>query len=78
MLTRAQFITALEQINRFIYLGAPSRIRTQSSMIPVVNAVAAFALAQTGANLFAVMQAINGLPPAKRMKSPIQVRSATR
>lgn len=68
MLTRAQFVTHLQAANYFIYLGGPTWSRTQSSMIPVVNAVAAFGVAGTGANLLAVIQAIGNLPAAKKLK----------
>jgi hypothetical protein len=68
MLTRAQFVTQLQAIDRFIYLGAPSPIRKQSSMLPVVNAVNAFALAPTGPNLLLIIQAIGGLAAAKKTK----------
>ena len=68
MITRAQFVTYLNAINRFIHLGGPTFGRTQSAMIPVVNAVHAFELANTGANLLAVILAIANLPPAKKMK----------
>lgn len=68
MLTRAQFVTFLKARNRFIYLGAPTFGRTQSAMIPVVNAVAAFGVAGTGANLLQLIQAIGNLPTMKKGK----------
>src|SRR5690606_32408926 len=68
VLTRAQFVTHLQNRNRWVYLGGPSRVRTQSSMIPLVNAVAAFGAAATGANLLQVIQAIGNLPAAKKTK----------
>lgn len=68
MITRAQFVTHLNAVNRFIYLGGPSHFRTQSTMIPVVNAVQAFQLANTGANMLILMQSIGNLPTAKKTK----------
>ncbi len=68
MLTRAQFVTFLTARDYFIYLGAPSRVRTQSSMLPVVNAVVVFEAAGTGANLLILIQAIGLVPTAKKIK----------
>ncbi|BFG80384.1 hypothetical protein PTKU46_84180 [Paraburkholderia terrae] len=68
MLTRAQFVTHLSAVNKWIYLGGPSFARTQSAMLPVVNAVAQFNLAGTGANLLALIQAIGALPLATKVK----------
>lgn len=68
MLTGAQFTTQLRQINRYVYLGGPSRARTQSSMLPTLNAINTFAGAQTGANLLAVMQAIENVPAPKKIQ----------
>lgn len=68
MLTRQQFVTHLTADNYFIYLGGPSRIRRQSSMIPVVNAVAAYGVLSNGVNLLALIQAIGNLPAPKKMK----------
>ncbi|ACC75061.1 M91 family zinc metallopeptidase [Paraburkholderia phymatum] len=68
MLTRAQFVTHLTAANRSIYLGGPTFARTQSAMIPVVNAVDQFNVAATGANLLVLIQAIGNLPAAKKVK----------
>jgi hypothetical protein len=69
MLTGAQFTTTLQQTDRSIYLGGPSRLHRQSSMLPVFNAVGTYNTAlPTGANLLAVMVAINNLPIGKKIK----------
>ena len=68
MITQAQFVAFLTTRNRFIYFGAPTFGRTQSSMIPVVNAVAAFGAAGTGANLLALIQVIGNLSVASKLK----------
>jgi hypothetical protein len=68
MLSVAQFTTALQQTYPNIYLGGPSPVRTQSSMLPVLNAVGTYNGAATGANLLAVMDAINNAPMAKKTK----------
>ncbi len=70
VLTRAQFVQALETVNKFTYLGGPSKVRTRSSMLPVVNAVAAYNApgGDTGANLMALIQAIGAVPAVKILK----------
>lgn len=68
MLNRAQFVTFLEARNRLVYLGASKFHRTQSEMLPVVNAVAAFELAGNGANLLQLIQAIGNLSAAEKIK----------
>jgi hypothetical protein len=68
MLTVVQFTTALQQADRSVYLGGPSRVQKQSSMLPVLNAVGVYNTTPTGANLLAVMAAINNLPMGKKLK----------
>src|SRR5262249_36711162 len=68
MLTRAQFVQALTQANRSIYLGGPSRIHRQSSMLPLVNAVHAYEGAANPANLLAVYLAIDNVPQVKKLR----------
>ncbi|HET9959589.1 MAG TPA: M91 family zinc metallopeptidase [Polyangiaceae bacterium] len=66
MLTRAEFVNELTRTNRDIYLGAPSKVRTQSSMLATVNAVAAFEASGTGANLLALMRTVGAVPQVKK------------
>ncbi|TQV82683.1 hypothetical protein FKG94_08120 [Exilibacterium tricleocarpae] len=68
MLTRQQFVTHLTAANRRIYLRGPSCFHTQSSMLPVVNAVDAYGALANGANLLALIRAIGNVPAAKKIK----------
>lgn len=68
MMTQAQFVAQLQTVNKHLYLGGPSRVRKQSSMLPLVNALQAFGNAQNGANYLNVHTAIHNLPPGKKVK----------
>lgn len=68
MLTRAQLVTHLEQQNRWIYLGGPSRVRTQSSTLALVNAVGAYNGAPTNGNLLQVFVEMHQLPGPKKVR----------
>ena len=68
MLTRPAFVQHLEQRSRFIYLGGPSHVRTQSSLLALVNAVQAYNVLANSANLQQVFLEIGNLPAPKRLK----------
>lgn len=68
MLTGAQFTAALKNIDKLIYLGGPSNVRTQSSMLPVLNALNTYNGAATGANLLNLMTVIDAVPVPKKIK----------
>lgn len=68
MLTRAQFVTHLQQRDRSIYLGGPSAVRTQSSLLPLVNSVGAYAVGATNANLLQVFFRMHQIQAPKRVK----------
>lgn len=68
MQSGAQFTAALKQVDRFIYLGGPSRLHTQSSMLPVLNAVNVFNAAATGGNLLNLITTIDAVPGPKKIK----------
>lgn len=67
MLTHAQFVAELKQGNKHIYLGGPSRVRTQSSALALTNAVQAFQNTPNGANFLRVHTEIHNLPNDKKM-----------
>jgi hypothetical protein len=68
MLTGIQFTTTLRHVDRIIYLGGPSRIHTQSSMLPVLNALNIYNGAPTGANLLNLITVIDAVPRPKKIK----------
>ncbi|MBF0234931.1 MAG: hypothetical protein HQK65_18135 [Desulfamplus sp.] len=68
MLTGIQFTAELNRVSSFIYLGGPSRFRTQSSMLPVLNALNTYNGAPIGANLLNLITVIDAVPGLKKIK----------
>ncbi len=68
MFTRAQFVGSLTRDNPRIYLGGPSVFHTQSSMLPLVNAVHTYEGTANPANLLAVYLTIDNLPAGKKVR----------
>lgn len=75
MLSRAAFVQQLQQINRWVYLGGPSPIRTQSSMLGLVNAVGTYGGAPNAGNLLQTIVEIGNIPAPKKIRYANAIRA---